>query len=241
VNVRGTVAIPEPLVRAVVECNPPVHVPEAPVDGETNVTVEPLTGFANASETSAASAVGNAAPAAADWLSPALTAIAAADPATTVKAALVPVSEPPERVAVIVRLAEPASVSVTDCEASTPDAKAAVVTGEPTSPAFEVRIAVPTNPATVLLKASLAVILIVNATPAVCWGMAPPPAFSTRKLLSAPGFTVNELLVPFSDPPDRVAVMESDPTLVIVTAQGSRIPLVNVPVVPPPPGAFHSM
>jgi hypothetical protein len=64
VNVRGTVAIPDAFVEAVVEWRPPVHVPVAPAAGETNVTVEPLTGFVYASDTSAASAVGNAAPAA---------------------------------------------------------------------------------------------------------------------------------------------------------------------------------
>jgi hypothetical protein len=66
VNVGGTtVAIPEAFVGVVVECKPPVQVPEAPAAGDVNVTVAPFTGFVYASLTSAAIVTGNAAPTAA--------------------------------------------------------------------------------------------------------------------------------------------------------------------------------
>src|SRR5437016_9145092 len=97
-------------------------------------------------------------------------------------------------VAVSVKL--PMFEIVTLCEASTPDANGAVVPPADSVP-VDVIVAVPVNPVTVLLFASRAVILMLNAVPAVCVGMAPPPgAASTRKLFSTPGFTVTTLLVP---------------------------------------------
>src|SRR5207244_11545798 len=83
---------------------------------------------------------------------------------------------------------------VTLCEVSTPAVNAAVVPPADNVP-VDVMVAVPVNPVTVLLFASRAVILMLNAVPAVCVPMAPPPAASTRKLLSAPGFTVIRGLV----------------------------------------------
>src|SRR5207245_11545431 len=81
------------------------------------------------------------------------------------------------------------------CEASTPAANGAVVPPADSVP-VDVIVAVPVNPVTVLLFASRAVILMLNAVPAVCVGMAPPPgAASTRKLFSTPGFTVIAVLV----------------------------------------------
>src|SRR5439155_18653110 len=93
---------------------------------------------------------------------------------------------------------------VTLCEASTPDAKAAVVPPADSVP-VEVMVAVPLKPVTVLLFTSRAVILMLNAVPAVCVPMAPPPNASTRKLLSAPGFTVIGRLV-LADPVAAVIV-----------------------------------
>src|SRR5205823_1761068 len=83
---------------------------------------------------------------------------------------------------------------VTLCEASTPDANAAVVPPADSVP-VGVMLAVPVNPVTVLLFTSRAVILMLNAVPAACVPMAPPPAASTRKLFNTPGFTVIRGLV----------------------------------------------
>src|SRR5207247_3476701 len=94
----------------------------------------------------------------------------------------------------------------------------------------DVSVAVPLNPVTVLLFASRAVILMLTAVPAVCVPMAPPPNASTRKLLSAPGFTVNGLLVPF-DP--FVAVSVKLPVFEIVTLCEVSTPPENAAVVPP--------
>src|SRR6266571_6456282 len=105
-------------------------------------------------------------------------------PGFTVNALLVPFDP---FVAVSVKL--PVFEIVTLCEVSTPDANAAVVPPADSVP-VDVMVAVPVNPVTVLLFASRAVILMLNADPAVCVGMAPPTAASTRKLFSAPGFTV---------------------------------------------------
>src|SRR2546430_8370247 len=58
-----------------------------------------------------------------------------------------------------------------------------------------------------------------NAVPAVCVPMAPPPAASTRKLFSTPGFTVNALLVPL-DP--FVAVSVKLPVFEIVTLRSEE-------------------
>jgi len=104
----------------------------------------------------------------------------------TVNAALVPVSDPAVRVAVIVLFADPANVTVTDWETSTPATKFAVAKGAPTSPALDVSVAVPVNPVAVLLFASRAVSLILKAAPAVCWGIAPPPRFQ-RRVVDSPG------------------------------------------------------
>src|SRR2546430_17450879 len=72
---------------------------------------------------------------------------------------------------------------------TTPAVNAAVVPPADSVP-VDVMVAVRVNPVTVLLFASRAVILMLNAVPAVCVPMAPPPAVSTRKLFSTPGFTV---------------------------------------------------
>src|SRR5213080_5607077 len=118
---------------------------------------------------------------------------------------------------------------VTLCEASTPAANATVAPPADSVP-VDVMVAVPVNPVTVLLFASRAVILMLNADPAVCVGMAPPTAASTRKLFSTPGFTVNALLVPL-DP--LVAVSVKLPVFEIVTLCEASTPAVNATVVPP--------
>src|SRR5206468_3804899 len=143
--------------------------------------------------------------------------------ALTVNALLVPLDP---LVAVSVKL--PVFEIVTLCEANTPAVNAAVVTGAPTSVPVDVSVAVPVNPVTVLLFASRAVILMLTDAPAICVGMAPPPAASTRKLFSAPGFTVNALLVPF-DP--FVAVSVKLPMFEIVTLCEASTPDANVAVV----------
>src|SRR5881396_3665139 len=118
---------------------------------------------------------------------------------------------------------------VTLCEASTPAVNAAVVPPADSVP-VDVMVAVPVNPVTVLLFASRAVILMLNGVPAVCVPMAPPPATSTRKLFSTPGFTVNALLVPL-DP--LVAVSVKLPVFEIVTLCEASTPALNAAVVPP--------
>ena len=111
------------------------------------------------------------------------------------KLLLVPVSAPPlVRVAVIVKL--PVFEIVTACEFSTPAVNAAVVPSPAESVPVEVMSTVPVNPVTVFPFASRAVIRMLKLEPAVCGPMLPPPACSTRKSASAPGLTVNELLVP---------------------------------------------
>src|SRR5881397_840850 len=145
-------------------------------------------------------------------------------PGSTVNALLVPLDP---LVAVSVKL--PVFEIVTLCEASTPDANAAVVPPADSVP-VDVMVAVPMKPVTVLLFASRAVILMLNGVPAICVGMAPPPAFSTRKLFSAPGSTVNALLVPL-DP--LVAVSVKLPVFEIVTLCEASTPDANAAVVPP--------
>src|SRR5207249_4471032 len=117
----------------------------------------------------------------------------------TVNALLVPLDP---FVAVSVKL--PVFESAAERRVGTPAVNAAVVPPADSVP-VDVMVAVPVNPVTVLLFASRAVILMLTAVPAVCVPMAPPPAFSTRKLFSAPGFTVNALLVPL-DPLVAVSV-----------------------------------
>ena len=85
---------------------------------------------------------------------------------------------------------------VTACELRTPAVNAAVVPLPAESVPVEVMSTVPVKPVTVLLLASRAVTRTLKDVAAVCVPIAPPPAPSTRKLLSAPGLTVNELLVP---------------------------------------------
>src|SRR5439155_1524785 len=68
-------------------------------------------------------------------------------------------------VAVSVKL--PVYEIVTLCEASTPAVNAAVVPPADSVP-VDVMVAVPVNPVTVLLFTSRAVILMLNAVPAVC-------------------------------------------------------------------------
>src|SRR2546427_789868 len=94
-----------------------------------------------------------------------------------------------------------------------PAVNATVVTGAPTSAPVDVSVAVPVKSVFVLLFASRAVIRRLNAVPAVCVAIAPPPVFSTRKLSSAPGVTVNALLVPVF--PEFAAVIVKLPVFVI--------------------------
>src|SRR5437016_3035344 len=144
-------------------------------------------------------------------------------------------------VAVSVKL--PVFEIVTLCEASTPDANAAVVPPADSVP-VDVMVAVPVNPVTVLLFTSRAVILMLNAVPAACVPMAPPPAASTRKLFSAPGFTVIRGLVfaVFEPSVISVAVRVLVPAVFSVTlnvcvpeasaAFAGRVALVSVEVIP---------
>src|SRR5207249_30017 len=145
--------------------------------------------------------------------------------ALTVNALLVPLDP---LVAVSVKL--PVFEIVTLCEASTPALNAAVVPRSEERRVGNVRVAVPVKPVNVMLYASCAVILVLNADPAVCVAIAPPTAASTRKLFSTPGFTVNALLVPL-DP--LVAVSVKLPVFEIVTLCEASTPALNAAVVPP--------
>src|SRR5437867_267213 len=132
---------------------------------------------------------------------------------------------------------------VTLCEVSTPAVNATVVPPADSVP-VDVMVAVPVNPVTVLLFASRAVILMLNADPAVCVGMTPPPIFSTRKLFSTPGFTVIRGLVfaVFVPSVISVAVRVLVPAVFSVTlnvcvpeasaAFAGRVALVSVEVIP---------
>src|SRR5215210_4601381 len=153
-------------------------------------------------------------------------------PGLTVNALLVPVSLPAVLVAVIVK--EPVLEIVTAREASTPAVKAGVVPLPALSVPVELRSAVPVKPVTVLLFASCAVRRTLKLVPAVCVAMFPPPVASTLKWASAPGLTVNALLVPVSLPAVLVAVMVKEPVLEIVTAREARTPAVKAGVVPLP-------
>lgn len=104
----------------------------------------------------------------------------AGDPASTANPDEVPVSEPPDvRVADRV-LFDPAVVTVTECEARTPDTNASVVPEPEEIVVFDDDTStVPVKFATVRPPASLAVILTANDDPAVCAPIAPPPAAST--------------------------------------------------------------
>jgi hypothetical protein len=129
-------------------------------------------------------------------------AIAVNAPGFTVKELLVPLAEPPVRVAVIVRPAPDCKI-VTLCDASTPlvnvpDTDGMIV------PAFVVRSTVapvPVNCVTVALDPSRAVILMLNAVPATCVPMLPPAAASTRKLLTRTSdtFAVAVLVHPLAE------------------------------------------
>jgi hypothetical protein len=110
---------------------------------------------------------------------------------------------------------------------------------------------VPAKPVTVLLFASRAVTLIVNALPAVCVAIAPPPELSTRKFATAPGVTVTVGIVLVTAPllivavsvlavpevvPVKIAVY--DPLLLSVTVPNVPLdvplPKPNATVNPPP-------
>jgi hypothetical protein len=154
-------------------------------------------------------------------------------PGFTVNVLLVPVSEPPGLVAVMVLLV-PALVSVTNWLDNTPELNAPLVRGAPASPPVaDVRTTVPLKLVTVLLVASRAVILILNGVPADWVPIFPPPIDSTRKFARAPALTVKELLVPVSDPPDLVAVRVKFPVFEIVTLCDANTPDENAAVVPP--------
>ena len=147
-----------------------------------------------------------------------VTASFEAAPGLTVNELLVPVSAPPlVRVAVIVKL--PVLEIVTGCELSTPAVNAAVVPTAGGERPVEVMSTVPVKPVTVLPFASRAVIRTLKRAACGLRADRPPPAASTRKSFSAPGLTVNELLVPFCAPPlVRVAVIVKLPVFEIVTA-----------------------
>lgn len=111
----------------------------------------------------------------------------AGDPAATLNPDDVPVSEPPDvRVADRV-LFDPAVMTVTECDARTPDANAAVVPEPDEIVVFDDDTStVPVKFATVRPPASLAVIFTANDDPAVCDPIAPPPAASTVNDASGP-------------------------------------------------------
>ena len=110
---------------------------------------------------------------------------------------LVPASELPVLVAVMV-IDDAPGLMVTDCEASTPAEKEAVVPLPAVRVPVDVISTVPVKlfvpVLQVLLLASLAVILMAKADPAAWVVMLPPADASIRKLLSAPGSTVIEEL-----------------------------------------------
>jgi hypothetical protein len=101
----------------------------------------------------------------------------AAAPGLTVNAVLVPVLA--EAVAVIVN--EPVLVILTLCGSSTPDVNAPEGTGLPVNAPLEVSDAVDVKDVTVLLFTSCAVMRRMNAVPAVCVPIVPPPDCSTLK------------------------------------------------------------
>src|SRR5579862_3153290 len=136
--------------------------------------------------------------------------LALAAPATTLKAFDVPVLP---LVAVIVNPV-PVFVIVTAWAVRTPLLKDPLVTGVPVSVPVEVSDAVLLNDVTVLLCASRAVIRMLNAVPAVCVGIAPPPWTSTKKLASAPGATTLEYGLPLIALPPIVIAIASVPTAV---------------------------
>src|SRR5438093_4068964 len=94
----------------------------------------------------------------------------------------------------------PASVTVTLCDASTPAANALDVVGL-IDPAVVLRLAVPVNPVTVLLLASCAVIVMLNAVPAVCGPLIAPPAASTSNFATTPSAFLDPVPVPASRRP----------------------------------------
>jgi hypothetical protein len=119
-------------------------------------------------------------------------------PASTLNELLVPVCEPPlVRVAVIAKM--PLFEIVTAWDARTPLLNVAVVPPPDERVPVEVTSIVlpaPLKPVTVLPSASRAVTRTSKLVPAVWVPIEPPPAASTRNVLSAPGLTVNEALVP---------------------------------------------
>lgn len=64
--------------------------------------------------------------------------------------------------------------------------------------------------------------------------MAPPPLASTKKLFKAPHVTLNDALVPVSDPDVFVALIANDPVLLIFTVCDASTPAVKAAVVPLP-------
>ena len=108
-------------------------------------------------------------------------------PALTVNAADVPASEPPDvRVAVTV-CDDPARVNVTSCDDSTPAVNADVVVDVPDENSdVDVRSTVPVKFVTVRPPESCAVILTLNAVPAVWVPSAAPPVVVTANCDRAP-------------------------------------------------------
>jgi hypothetical protein len=155
-------------------------------------------------------------------------------PALTVKAALVPVL--PEAVAAMVN--EPVFVIVTLCGSSTPAVNVPDVTGLPVRAPVEVSDTVEVNDVTVLLFTSCAVILKLNAVPAVCVPIVPPPLFSTLKWSRAPGLTVAIVAKPVWLDPSVTVTVRLLPATVGVTLALVNTPAVNaadVPVTPAVP------
>jgi len=106
-------------------------------------------------------------------------------PELMVNAAESPVALPPVSVAVTV-CDEPARISVTACEARTPELKADVVPLPAENSDVEVMSTVPANDVTVRLPESCAVTFTLNDVPAVCVLSAEPSVAVTAKWSSAP-------------------------------------------------------
>src|SRR5439155_1201918 len=150
-------------------------------------------------------------------------------PGFTSNALLVPVAAPRVGVAVAVFTAPacvPVPLRVRPPPLNAPEVAGVIV------PAVVLRSTVPVKLVTVLLLASCAVIVMLNADPAVCGLL----IVAMANFVGAPGLTSNALLVPvaavFGAWP--VAVMLKLPVFEMVTVWEASTPLAKFAVVPPP-------
>lgn len=154
----------------------------------------------------------------------------------TLNELLIPDSMLPVFVAVIKKV--PPGEIVTACADSTPAVNAEVVVLPEVKIPLEEISTVPVKLfgplLQMLLFKSRAVIFILKDVPATWVLIFPPVEASTRKLFTAPGLTINELLVPVEPPPVFVAVIEKVPVFEIVKLLDESTPATNAAVVPDP-------